>query len=209
MTKLKILCLSAAFAVTTVGMAAVASAQGRAERIYKAAIVALTEDPALRASFETELAAKAREHNYDAVTSYDLVPDVTDVDSREFVDAMLANRVDVLLLVRPAAVGPGASLNSVREEVSAKTLVDMKDFAKEVSGSTGDDLIAVVHIGVYLFYGRSPEVISSGAVWLDEPVTDRAEAIARMEDLVIENVDAARPGIRRHYRLAQLEPVTP
>jgi hypothetical protein len=201
MTILKVLCVCIAL-----GIATAASGQGREERIYKAAVVALTEDAALRADFERDLAAKAREHGYDAVTSYDLVPDVTDVDSREFVDAMLANRVDVLLLVRPAAVGPGSSLDAVRQEVSAKTLVDMKDFAKEVSGSTGDDLIAVVHIGVYLFYGRSPEVISSGAVWLDEPVTDRAEAITRMEDLVIENIDAARPGIRRHYRLAQIEP---
>jgi hypothetical protein len=50
--------------------------------------------------------------------------------------------------------------------------------------------------------------VSSGAVWLDEPVQDRAEAIARLQDLVIENLDAARPGIRRYYRLAQIEPAT-
>jgi len=200
---LTVLCICAAF-----GIATVASAQGREDRIFKAAVVALTEDPELRASFERELVAKAREHDYDAVTSYDLVPEVTDVDSRDFVDVMLANRVDVLLLVRPAAIGPGASLDSVSKEVSAKTLTDMRDFAKEVSGSTGDDLLAVVHLGVYLFYGRDPLVISSGAVWLDEPVADRAEAIARLQDLVIENIDAARPGIRRHYRLAQIEPAT-
>jgi len=197
---LRVLCICA-----VLGIATAASGQGREDRIFKAAVVALTEDPALRADFERELVAKAREHNYDAVTSYDLVPDVTDVDSREFVDAMLANRVDVLLLVRPAAIGPDASLDSVSKEVSAKTLTDMRDFAKEVSGSTGVDLLAVIHLGVYLFYGRDPVVISSGAVWLDEPVTDRAEAITRLQDLVIENIDAARPGIRRHYRLAQLE----
>ncbi len=200
----KVLCVFVAL-----GFATVASGQGREDRIFKAAVVALTEDPALRADFERELAARAREHNYDAVTSYDLVPEITDVDSRDFVDAMLANRVDVVLLVRPAAIGPDASLNSVSKEVSAKTLTDMRDFAKEVSGSTGDDLLAVVHLAVYLFYGRDPVVISSGAVWLDEPVSDRAEAITRLQDLVIENIDAARPGIRRHYRLAQLEPAAP
>lgn len=205
----RLFCLCAVLGMAAVGVAPAASAQGREDRIYKAAVVALTEDPALRADFERELVAKAREHNYDAVTSYDLVPEVTDVDNREFVDTMLANRVDVLLLVRPAAIGPDASLDSVRQEVSAKTLTDMRDFAKEVSGSDGNDLIAVVHLGVYLFYGRDPEVISSGAVWLDEPVLDRAEAIARLQDLVIENIDAARPGIRRHYRLAQIEPAAP
>jgi hypothetical protein len=195
MSGLRILLVCAAL-----GIAANASAQ-RENRIYKAAVVALTEDPALRADFERSLVAKAREHDYDAVASYDLVPNVTDVDSREFVDTMLAERVDMVLLVRPAAVGPGSSLDSVRKEVSAKTLTDMRDFARKVSDSDGDDLIAVVHMAVYLFYTRDLEVISSGAVWLDEPVEDRAEAISRLQDLMLENLDAARPGIRRFYRL--------
>jgi hypothetical protein len=193
-------CLRILLVCAALGVAANASAQ-RENRIYKAAVVALTEDPALRADFERTLVAKAREHNYDAVASYDLVPNVTDVKSREFIDTMLAERVDMVLLVRPAAVGPGSSLDSVRKEVSAKTLTDMRDFAKKVSDSSGDDLIAVVHMAVYLFYTRDLEVISSGAVWLDEPVTDRAEAIARLQDLMLENLDAARPGIRRFYRL--------
>jgi hypothetical protein len=200
-TRLRFLCLCAALCI-----ASVASGQGREDRIFKAAVIALTEDPALRADFERELVAKASARNYDAVTSYDLVPEITDIRNRDFVDTMLANRVDVLLLVRPAAIGPGASLDSVSKEVSPKTLTDMRDFAKEVSPSGADDLLAVVHLGVYLFYGRDPLVISSGAVWLDEPVQDREEAFTRLQDLVIENIDAARPGIRRHYRLAQLEP---
>jgi len=196
MWSFKILCVCAA-----VGMAAAALGQGRENRVYKAAVVALTEDAALRADFEREFAAKAREHNYDAVASYELVPIVKDVDNREFVDTMLANKVDLVLLVRPAAIGPDSSLNSVRKEVSAKTLTDMQDFAKKVSDSDGNDLIAVIHMAVYLFYGRDPEVISSGAVWLDEPVQDRAEAITRLQDLMLENLDAARPGIRRFYRM--------
>jgi hypothetical protein len=205
MLSLKILCACAAL-----GIASAASAQQeRADRIFKAAVVALTKDTALRADFERQLVAKARERNYDAITSYDLVPTITDVRSHEFVDKMLANRVDVVLLVRPAAIGPDSSLDAVRKEVDAKTLTDMRSFAKKVSNSGGDDLVAVAHLAVYLFYGRDPVVISSGAVWLDEPVQDRAEGVARLQDLVIENVDAARPNIRRYYRLRQLEPTTP
>jgi len=203
MLSLKILCVCAAL-----GTAAAASAQERADRIYRTAVVALTKDPALRADFERQLVAKAREHDYDAVTSYDLVPNVTDVRGTKFVDTMLANKVDVVWLLRPAAIGPDASLDSVRKEVSAKTLTDMRDFAKKVSPSDGDDLLAVVHQAVYLFYGRDPVVISSGAVWLDEPVQDRAEGIARVQDLALANIDAARPALRRYYRLRQLEPAT-
>ena len=196
------------YVCAALGITAAALGQGREDRIYKAAVIALTDDPALRADFERQLVAKARERNYDAVTSYDLVPTITEVDNREFVDTMLANKVDVVLLLRPAAIGPDSSLDSVRKEVSAKTLTDMRDFAKKVSNSDGDDLIAVVHMAVYLFYGRDPEVISSGAIWLDEPVQDRAEGIARLQDLTLDNIDAARPAIRRSYRLAPLEPAT-
>jgi hypothetical protein len=205
MSSLKILWVCTALAIAS----AASAQQERADRIFKAAVVALTKDPSLRADFERQLVAKAREHNYDALTSYDLVPNVTDVRSREFVDKMLANKVDVVLLVRPAAIGPDSSLDAVRKEVDAKTLTDMRSFAKKVSNSTGDDLFAVAHLAVYLFYGRDPVVISSGAVWLDDPVHDRAEGVARLQDLVIGNVDAARPNIRRYYRLRQLEPATP
>jgi hypothetical protein len=204
MSSLKVLCVCAAL-----GIATAASGQERPDRIYKMAVVALTEDPALRTDFERQLVAKAREHNYDAVTSYDLVPTITDVDNKDFVDTMLANKVDLVLLLRPAAIGPGSSLDSVRKEVSAKTLTDMRDFARKVSESDGDDLIAVVHMAVYLFYTRDPVVISSGAVWLDEPVQDRAEGIARLQDLVLETIDAARPAIRRHYRLAPVASTPP
>ena len=196
MFSFKLVCLCAALMIA-------ASASGQREnRIYKSAIVALTEDPALRADFERQLAAKARERNYDVVTSYDLVPNVTDVDNREFVDTMLANKVDLVWLLRPAAIGPDSSLDSVRKEVSAKTLTDMRDFAKKVSASNGNDLIAVIHMAVYLFYTRDPVMISSGAVWLDEPVQDRAEGVSRVQDLALDTIDAARPAIRRHYRLA-------
>src|SRR5262245_60810153 len=197
MSSLKVLCVCAAL-----GLASAASAQQeRADRIYKVAVVALTKDAALRADFERQLVAKAREHSYDAVTSYNLVPNVAELKDRKFVDTMLANKVDLVWVLRPAAIGPDASLDSVRKEVSAKTLTDMRDFAKKVSASGGNDLIAVIHQAVYLFYGREPEVISSGAVWLDEPVQDRAEAISRLQDLMLENLDAARPGIRRFYRM--------
>jgi len=205
MTSFKVVCACAALLLS----AAAFGQASRGDRIYKAAVVALTEDPAVRAEFERGFVAKARERSYDAVTSYDLVPTVTDVDNREFIDTMLANKVDLVFLLRPAAIGPGSSLDAVRKEVSAKTLTDMRDFARKVTDSDGDDLIAVVHLAVYLFYTRDPVVISSGAVWLDEAVQDRVEGIARLQDLALDTIDAARPAIRRHYRLAPVPPATP
>jgi hypothetical protein len=171
---------------------------------YKSAVVALTDDAQLRQSFERDLAAKARTHDYDAVASYDLVPNVGDVDNKGFVDTLVSHGVQAVLMIRPAAVGEGSSLDSVRKEVSPKTLADMRSFAKKVSGSSGDDLIAVVHMAIYLLRGGESELISSGAVWLDEPVETREEGIERLQNLMLANVDAARPQIRQYLRLPPL-----
>ena len=170
---------------------------------FKAAIVALTSDK-VRQEFESGLAAKAVAHRYDAMTSYDIVPKVTDVRDRNFIKTLTAKGVQAVLMVRPAAVGPKSSLDAVKKEVSPAVLADMQTFAKEVSSSGPNDLIAVVHLAIYMIDTGKPELVSSGAVWLDEPVKDRDEGIARLQDLIVANVDAARPAIRKHYGLPPL-----
>ena len=171
---------------------------------YRAAVVALTEDTALRQSFESELVALAKSHSYDAVTSYDITSDVDSLDTDAFLKSLSDRGVQAVLMVRPAAVGEGSSLEAVRNEVPNRTFADMQKFAKRPSGPGADDLIAVVHLAVYTLTAKKPELVSSGAVWLDEPVTDRAEGIKRLQGLILTNVDAVRPSIRRHLGLPPL-----
>lgn len=184
-------------------LAANASAQAPTTT-YKAAVVALTEDAALRQSFESELVALAKSHSYDAVTSYDITSDVDSLDTDAFLKSLSDRGVQAVLMVRPAAVGEGSSLEAVRNEVPNRTFADMQKFAKRPSGPGADDLIAVVHLAVYTLTAKKPELVSSGAVWLDEPVTDRAEGIKRLQGLILTNVDAVRPSIRRHLGLPPL-----
>ena len=172
---------------------------------YKSAVVAITEDPKLRAEFEDGLVAKARAHEYDAVPSYPIVRDIREARNDRFLEALAALGVEAVLMVRPAAVGPGASLESVRNEVSPKLYADMQRFAKQVSKSGDQDLIAVVHMAIYVVKGGKTELMSSGAVWLDEPVTDRQQAIDRLQGLMLTNVDAVRPAIRRRLGLPPLD----
>lgn len=192
-----------AFLLASLWFAAATHAQQPAVT-YKAAVVALTDDAALRQSFETELVALARTHAYDAVTSYDITSDVGNLDRDEFLEALAERGIQTVLMVRPAAVGEGSSLEAVRNEVSSRTFQNMQRFARQLSGSGSTDLIAVVHLAIYALTGTEPEFISSGAVWLDEPVTDRAEGIRRLQTLILQNVDAVRPAIRRHLGLPPL-----
>ena len=181
------------------------SQQGAQEVVrYRSAVVALADDPDLRRTFEDSLVAKARTHNYDAITSYDLEPDVQDVDRNRFLRTLSSNGVRAVLMLRPAAVGAGSSLESVREEVSPGLYEDMQTFARQVSPSGGDNLIAVVHMAIYVLGEGDPELVSAGAVWLDESVETQQEGIDRLQDLMLANVDAVRPAIRRHLGLPPL-----
>jgi hypothetical protein len=172
---------------------------------YKSAIVALTDDVELRTRFEDSLAAKAQSHQYDVVPSHMIVPDIRDARNERFLEALSRLGIEAVLMLRPAAVGAGSSLESVKNEVSPKLYADMKKFAKKVSSSGDEDLIAVVHMAIYVVKGGKPELMSSGAVWLDEPVTDRQQAIDRLQGLMLTNVDAVRPAIRKRLGLPPLD----
>ena len=172
---------------------------------YKVAVVALLEDPEVRAAFEEGLAAKFREHNYDAVTSYEIVPDVTELDDADFIERLAAEGIQASLVVRPAAIGAGSTLESVRRELFPEIFSDMQTFAGEISSSGGEDLLAVIHMAIYLITEDGAELISAGATWLDEEVESAEQGIERLHDLIVANVDAVRPAIREHLGLPPLE----
>jgi hypothetical protein len=193
--------------ITLIAIAAciVGSAEAQDVVTLKSAVVALAAAPQLRAEFEDGLVEKARHLQYNAVPSYDLVPNVTDVDDRDFIKRMLTNGVGAVLMVRPASVGANASLESVKEAVSPTVYANMRAFAREISGSGESDMLAVVHLAIYLISIDGAELIGSGAVWLDEPAPSRDEAIERLQNLIVANVDGVRPAIRDHLGLPPLE----
>ena len=171
---------------------------------YKAAVVALTDDPVLRADFETRLVARARENNYDAVTSFDIEPDVRDLDDVEFRHELVEQGVQAVLMLRPSAIGRGSSIESVRASIEPNTFARIREFAREVSDSDADDLLAVVHMAIYTVSDEGAVLISAGAVWLDDEVQDQDEGIDRLQDLIVYNVNSVRPAIRRHLGLPPL-----
>lgn len=171
----------------------------------KSAVVTLAAQPELRAEFEDGLVEKALELDYNAVASYDLVPDVNDVNDRDFIKQLVSNGIGAILMVRPAAVGPGTTLESVRDSVSPSVYANMQAFARDLSPSGEEDLLAVVHLGLYLISIHGAELISSGAVWLDEPNPSREQGIERLQNLIVSNVDGVRPAIREHLGLPPLE----
>ena len=192
-----LIALGLAFSLTS------ASAQNTVT--LKSTVVVLSATPELRVELEDDLVARARELQYNAVPSYDLVPDVDDVNNRDFIRRMLTNGIGAVLMVRPAAAGPGASLESVKDSVDPAVYANMRKFAGDLSRSGENDILAVVHLAIYLISIDGAELIGSGAVWVDEPNPSREEGIKRLVDLIVANVNGVRPAIRRHLGLPPLQ----
>jgi hypothetical protein len=191
-------------AVLSIVLAASGVATGQEVATARSAIVALTDDPELRRSFEDQMVATARAYRYDAVVSYDIVPDVEDMDRRRLAAELEAEGIQVVLMLRPAAIGAGSSLESVRNEVDPIVYESMRAFAREVSAPGGDDLIAVVHMAIYTLSDGAARLLSSGAVWLDEEVESQEQGIERLQGLIVANVNAARPAMRERLGLPPL-----
>jgi hypothetical protein len=170
----------------------------------KSAVVVLSDDQALRQEIEHAVVAEALEHDYDAVPSHEIAPDADDLDGRAFLNKLADRGIRAVLMLRPAAVGEGASLELVRNEVSPEMFEAMRKFAGEVSTMGSDELIAVVHLAIYALDGNDATMLSSGAVWLDEDVSTREEGIARLLELIAMNIDNVRPAIRRHLGMPPL-----
>ena len=192
------------FALILTSALVATSAHAQQPMTLKAAVVALASDRQVRTDFEDGLVEKARAHSYDVVASHTIVADTRELDENAFMRQLADRGIQAVLMLRPAAIGEGSSLESVRNEVSPKLFSDMQRFAKRVSTSGPDDLIAVVHMAIYFLEAGDATMISSGAVWLDSPVEDQAEGIDRLQNLVLANVDAVRPAIRQRLGLPPL-----
>lgn len=190
-------------ALILTGVSSLASPQ-EAIRLKSAAVV-LSDDPEFREAVEDRLVTLARANNYDVVTSYDFAPDVDTIDNRSFMSLLEQRGIDVVFMLRPAAVGADTSLDAVRNSVSPEVFGRMRQFAGEVTRVDPDHLVAVVHLAIYAIANGEAEFLSAGAVWLDEEVDSQDEAIERLLNLVLYNVNAVRPSIRRHLGLPPLE----
>jgi hypothetical protein len=188
--------------VASVCIALAACATSGSPSTYRLAVVALAEDPATRELFEDGLAAKLQANNYDAVASHTIIPAVTDFDDFGLASRLEEAGIQAIVMARPAEVGPGASIEYVKGRISASDYENMRAFAGRISPAhDADDLVAVVHAGFYMIRDGRVELLSSGAVWLDEPVASREEGIDKLQDLIVANMNRARPAAREYLGL--------
>jgi hypothetical protein len=171
----------------------------------KSAVVVLIDDLELRIDLETRLVAKALVNGYDAVTTFDLFTEMNDVNDSRFTRTLAEKDIEAVLVLRPIAIGEGSALESVSNEVSSGLLARIHEFAGEARTPDSGDVIAVVHLAIYRLEDGDANLVSSGAVWLDQEVADRNEGIERLQNLIIDNVNAVRPAIRRHFGLPRLQ----
>jgi len=193
-----------AFAIALAACAGSLGALAQEIATFRSAVIVLVDDSTVRAALEDDLVTLARSHRYDAVAGYTVVPEIGDLTDTEVFDTLGVAGIQAVLMLRPASIGQGSSLESVRNSISPRLFANMHAFAEAVGSTDSDDLIAVIHMAVYTINTVGAELVSSGAVWLDEPVETRDQGIRRLEDLILSNIDAVRPAIREHYGLPPL-----
>jgi hypothetical protein len=170
----------------------------------RSAAVVLSDDAVLREEFRRGVVSRAVANDYDMSASYTFAPREFAVRKQAFLDDLAAKGIQTVLILRPLSIGPGTSLESVRNDVAPDVYDRMREFAAEAGKSIDDDLVAIVHLAIYIIVDDGPHLISSGAVWLDESVESQDMAVERLLDLVLSNVNAVRPGIRDHLGLPPL-----
>lgn len=162
---------------------------------FRFAVAVLSDDPGLREEFERGVVEKLRAADFDAVTSFDIAP-TDSLDEPRFVRDLAAGGMRGVLMLRLAGVGAGDSLDTVRQDIRPDVFRNIEQFAREVSPLGPDDTPAVVHMAIYVIDRREASLITAGATWLEEAVDGRATAVDRLQDLVVTNMESARPAIR-------------
>lgn len=180
-------------------------AQDAQERVrLRSAIVVVSDNPDLGREIEQGAVERANANDYDAEASYALTPKDFEARQHGLLQDLASRNIQTLLVLSPLSVGRGASLDALRATLSPDVFKSIQAYAAEFGKSGGRNLVAVMQIAIYVLGDDGLDLLSQGAVWLDDEVATQDEAVARLLDLVLKNVDSIRPAIRRHLGLAPL-----
>lgn len=169
----------------------------------KFAVIALDTDGATRISFEDQLAQALVVDNYDAVASYTLLPDISDITDPSLREKLLNNGINLVMVLRPVDIGTTATIESVQGHLRPDDYGSIQEF---VEGYRGDNFNtqAVIHIAGFLFDAERSMTFWQGVLWLDEEVDSQEQGIDKLIELVLFNLNQSRGSLRKRLGLPPL-----
>ena len=176
---------------------------GSTDQLLKFTVVALSKEHNIRRDFENELVKNLRENNYDAVTSYSLLPNISNLRDPALRLKLQEEGIQGVLLLRPIDIGEQASIQSAQKQIAPKTYNTIETF---VTDYRGDDFStqAVIQVSGFLLSEAHTANFWQGIIWLDDTVETRQEGIEKLSDLVLSNLNASRGYLRKRLGLQPL-----
>lgn len=169
---------------------------GRTDQLLKFTVVALSKEHNIRRDFENELVKKLRANNYDAITSYSLLPDISSLRDPELRLKLQEEGIQGVLLLRPIDIGEQASIQSAQKQIAPRAYDSIEAFVTDYRG--GDfSTQAVVQVSGFLLSEAHTANFWQGIIWLDDSVETRQEGIEKLSELVLSNLNASRGYLRK------------
>lgn len=173
----------------------VAAAESTDQRL-KFMVVAVSDEADIRSDFEGALVERLKADNYDAVSSHTLLPSLSDFSHPNTSQELQKKGIQGILLLTPIDVGEQASIKSVKPHLWPKSYGSIESFVHGYRDGNFDTQV-VLQVSGFLISENNLSNFWQGIIWLDDTVTTRQEGIAKLSELVLSNLNASRPYLRK------------
>jgi len=160
------------------------------------AIMALDVDTGSRRILEDAIARRLRQNDYQVSTSYSIIRDVRDIDTRTVRTRLAEAGFDAVLVIRPVDIGREASIESVQQFLTPENYQTIAEFVEDYRGDVFNSR-AVIHIVGFVLDATRSLPVWQGVMWFDEDTHSIEESRDRIVDLVEYNLNYYRPAIRQ------------
>ncbi len=175
------------------------------QQFLRFALLALTDDDQSRREFENQLVIRLQEDRFDAVASFELLPDPRGMAPGAVRRRLLDSGVQAVLILRPLELAEGTTLSPGQLQMSPGEFTSVSRF---ISGYRGDKFAVrtVVQIAGFLLQRDASQLFWHGVIWLDDTVETEQNRIDRIVDLVQFNLNNSRSALRAQLGFPALRP---
>lgn len=170
------------------------------------AIMVLDVDRGSRRTLENAIARRLRQNDYQVSSSYSIIPDASNIDTRTVRTRLAEAGFDAVLIIRPVDIGREASIESVQQFLTPENYQTIAEFVEDYRGDNFSSR-AVIHIVGFVLDATRSLPVWQGVMWFDEDAHSIEESRDRIVDLVEYNLNYYRPAIRQQLGFPPL-PVT-
>lgn len=170
------------------------------QQFLRFTVMALSDNPASRRTYENQLVVRLSEDRYDVVASNELIPDLNAIQSTQVRSQLLASGVQAILILRPLELPEEAALSASQLQMSPGEFTSVSQFINAYRGDNFD-VRTIVQIAGFLLERDQSRLFWHGVIWLDDTVETEQNRIDKIVDLVQFNLNNSRSAIRAQLGL--------